>query len=223
MPGYVTVPRLEADLLGDERETTQTHRGAWLWLFDKAAWRERVDRFGRFTIRLRRGEIAVSYRFLARAWNWSHGRVQRWLKLLADRGKVTLRTDCGVVVIALGGYRESNPESPKRPAAAVERAVDDQLPSQSRESTKLKESTDGGLVRFAPKHMQRRPTATKDGRKEYRRTLAFKFAKARFAGTRLAAAMNGLLGLDDRGEQAWFDDLDAQIRREGWRDDGALA
>ena len=118
--GFVTVPRLEADLLGDELELMQTHRGAWLWLFDKAAWKEQRARFGRFSVHLKRGEIACSYRFLARAWNWSHGRVQRWLKLLADRGKIMLRVENGIVVISLAGYfrGESNPESQKAPRAA---------------------------------------------------------------------------------------------------------
>jgi hypothetical protein len=152
--GFVTVPRLEADLFGDEQETIQTHRGAWLWLFDKAAWGDRVERFGRFTVRLRRGEIAASYRFLARAWNWSHGRVQRWLQLLADRGKLQLRVEAGVVVIALDGYarRESNPESQKPKQREVEMPVDDQQSSRRRiqeQQTEL-EKKEGALGRSAP-------------------------------------------------------------------------
>lgn len=138
--GFITVPRLDLDLLGDEQETTQTNRGAWHWLFDKAAWKAHTERFGRFTVDLRRGEIACSYRFLARAWNWSHGRVQRWIKTLADRRKITVRTDAGILVIGLHGYDRcprtesvcDAGESPKGNGGGHSRPVDEQQPSQRR-------------------------------------------------------------------------------------------
>lgn len=152
--GYVAVPRLEADLLGDEQEITQSHRGAWFWLFDRAAWKDRLDQFGRFTVELRRGEIACSYRYLARAWNWSHGRVQRWLNRLAARGKISIRSEAGVVVIGLTGYRaEPATESQKPRQTAVRAPVDDQQPSQRRiqeQPTELEKKEGDALGRCAP-------------------------------------------------------------------------
>jgi hypothetical protein len=217
MLGYVTVPRLETDLLGDEQEIAQTHRGAWLWLFDKAAWKNRVDRIGRFTVSLKRGEIACSLRFLARAWNWSHGRVQRWLNLLAARGKITLRNENGIIVIALGGY-ESTPESQKINRAADARPVDDQQPSQRVEeknqpARKDSDSRSRPVRRFAAR-VKRAPE------------VAAKIRDLWIAKLGRYAAARGVVGefwrkaMDDDPQTVarYLNELDERMKRERWND-----
>jgi hypothetical protein len=215
--GYVTVPRLETDLLGDEQELTQTHRGAWLWLFDKAAWKRCVDRFGRFTVELQRGEIACSYRFLARAWNWSHGKVQRWLALLAERGKITMRTDQGIVVIALNGYAESKCDTQKPTAAAVESHVDDRRVSPEKNTQKDSVSKrDAGLVRFAPKRVVPSPTATPEGRKQRRVQQVMEWINQRLHGAARSAAMLGLMSDGAEGDR-WLNRLCDEMKAEAAR------
>jgi hypothetical protein len=211
--GFVIVPRLEADLLGDEQEVSQTHRGAWLWLYDKAAFKEGIDRLGRFTVRLKRGEIAVSLRFLARAWNWSHGKVQRWLKLLADRGKITLRTEDGVIVIGLRGYsriRESNPESQKSRQRAAEVAVDDQQPSQSRKEESqvdIKDSKSVPVRRFAA----RTPQTKAQIRDRWIAKLG------RYAHARGFIGEFWTKGMGDN-PAAYYETVNARMKAENWSD-----
>jgi hypothetical protein len=213
--GFVTVPRLDADLLGDEQAMTQTHRGAWLWLFDNAAWKERIDRIGRFTLQLRRGEIACSYRYLARAWNWSHGHVQRWLKLLADRGKITLRSEAGIVVIALNGYspRESNPESAKPKPAAGARPVDDQ-PASQRRSAEQEEGKNQTKVRTDRRSAARR---TPEQRKQIRDRWIAKLG--RFAAARgIAGFWMRVMGDDKADVDRFLEEINGLMHRERWDD-----
>lgn len=213
--GFITVPRLDLDLLGDEQETTQTNRGAWHWLFDKAAWKAHTERFGRFTVDLQRGEIACSYRFLARAWNWSHGRVQRWLRLLADRCKISLRIANGIVVISLPGYsvrRESNPESQKPSKVAAERPVDDQQPSQSKKEESKKIDIDSKSVPVR-RYAARSPQTQAQIRDRWIAKLG------RFAAAKgfVAEFWTRLMG-DEKEARSYLEAINLRMHAERWND-----
>lgn len=131
--GFFVVPRVDADLFGDPQDEPLCRRGAFAWLFDNAAWKPVERHIGAARVRLDRGELCFSYRYLARAWGWTHGRVQRWLRLLVQRALITIREAGGIIVISLRGYGERpHTESPKPVTITAHEGVRDQDASQRR-------------------------------------------------------------------------------------------
>lgn len=106
--GFYTVRRLDddvaRDLFGSELVEPKCRLGAWHWLHDNAAWKATDRQIGRRRIPIERGELCHSYRFLAKKWRWSHGRVQRWLQLLEQRGVIAIRKAADMIVITLHSY-----------------------------------------------------------------------------------------------------------------------
>src|SRR5487761_1508477 len=82
--GYYRMERgwHENEVFGDE---PYCRRAAWDWLISEAAWRPRPNR--------EIGQLKHSLRFLAKAWNWSIGRVQRFLKTLTRENMIRVETD----------------------------------------------------------------------------------------------------------------------------------
>lgn len=62
-----------------------TEREAWLWLIAEAAWKPTTVRVGRAIVKVGRGELAYSLRFMATKWRWSEPRVRRFLDKLSGR------------------------------------------------------------------------------------------------------------------------------------------
>ncbi len=60
---------------------------AWLDLLQMAAWGNRTTTEG---LKLERGQVEVAQRGLARRWNWSRGRVQRFLSTLEVMERVSI-------------------------------------------------------------------------------------------------------------------------------------
>ena len=59
-----------------------TEREAWQWLIEHAAFAPHPHRVGQNVVPVERGQLAVSTRYLAQAWQWSKSRVARFLKKL---------------------------------------------------------------------------------------------------------------------------------------------
>lgn len=78
---------------------------AWYWLIEAAAYAPRdvpvVNGTRGDVITLQPGQLSHSIRFLARAWNWSDKRVQRFLSALRSDQSVTTQTTTGQTVITL--------------------------------------------------------------------------------------------------------------------------
>jgi hypothetical protein len=85
-----------------------TNAEAWLWMINAAAFKPHsvVVMTGRQrrTIELQRGQFSHSVRFLANAWGWSSGRVQRFLEVLQTDTAIDMQTDTGQTVITLCNY-----------------------------------------------------------------------------------------------------------------------
>jgi hypothetical protein len=71
-------------------------RAAWAWLIEQAAFAPQNG--------LERGQIRVSFRFLAKAWKWSVPRVQRWLSAAQEAEMVRYTTDTGRSLITICNY-----------------------------------------------------------------------------------------------------------------------
>jgi hypothetical protein len=81
-----------------------TEREAWQWLIAEAAWRERAKRVGSVVVKLKRGQLAASVRFMAEAWGWSKSRVGRFLDRLKIETMVSTDNGTGVLVITICNY-----------------------------------------------------------------------------------------------------------------------
>jgi hypothetical protein len=81
---------------------------ALLWLIETAAHTSRVVPVdcgsARKAVRLERGQLTYSIRYLARAWQWSDKRVQRFLGALKDDQTLTTATTTGQTIITLCNY-----------------------------------------------------------------------------------------------------------------------
>lgn len=61
---------------------------AWQDLIQMAAWKSQRRAVGASVVELRRGEILVSVRYLARRWRWSKNKVAAFLQLLEEMGRI---------------------------------------------------------------------------------------------------------------------------------------
>jgi hypothetical protein len=81
---------------------------AWLWLIEAAAFKDRsvpvLARNQRKRVRIARGELSYSVRYLANSWQWSPNRVVRFLSELQTDRSIETRTDTGQTVISLCNY-----------------------------------------------------------------------------------------------------------------------
>jgi hypothetical protein len=73
-------------------------RAAWIWLIEHAAFAPHN--------RLDRGQIRVSYRFLAKAWNWSEPKVRRWIAAAEKAEMIRCVTDAGKSLITICNYNK---------------------------------------------------------------------------------------------------------------------
>ena len=93
VPPYFAVARSieKHPLFNVQRKRRRSWREAWEWMIAEAAWRPRGQRMARGVADLQRGQIAVTARGLAAAWNWSIGNVQYFLKRLREEGMIETR------------------------------------------------------------------------------------------------------------------------------------
>lgn len=81
-----------------------TEREAWAWLCAEAAFKDRVRRVGKFTVNLKRGQLAASVRYLEERWQWKPGKVQRFLNRLKTDTMVATEALQGITVITICNY-----------------------------------------------------------------------------------------------------------------------
>jgi hypothetical protein len=70
----------------------------------EASWKDRTVRAGDFVANTKRGQLAASVRFMAKAWNWTPAKAQRFLKRLEKLEMVYTKADTGVTVITICKY-----------------------------------------------------------------------------------------------------------------------
>ncbi|WP_051334347.1 hypothetical protein [Bradyrhizobium sp. Ai1a-2] len=81
-----------------------TRREAWTWLISKAAWRATRVRAGEHIVDLDRGEVPGAVRYLAAKWQWSKGKVERFLESLKNEHMIETRSGTGITVITICNY-----------------------------------------------------------------------------------------------------------------------
>jgi hypothetical protein len=81
-----------------------SEREAWIWLICEASWKPRTYRAGDFVVELQRGELAASVRYMAKAWQWTPAKVQRFLERLRKLEMICAKTDTGVTQVSICNY-----------------------------------------------------------------------------------------------------------------------
>ena len=106
--GYILIARGILDHPRFKPTGPYTRAEAWLWLIEAATFKDRsvpvLAGRQRKMVRISRGELTYSVRYLARAWEWSINRVQRFLTELQTDRSIETRTDTGQTVISLCNY-----------------------------------------------------------------------------------------------------------------------
>lgn len=77
---------------------------AWAWMIEEAAWKTARAEIAGAIVTLQRGQLSHSVRFMARAWRWSIGKVQRFVSLLNRERMIDIATDTGTTVITICNY-----------------------------------------------------------------------------------------------------------------------
>jgi hypothetical protein len=81
-----------------------TKREAWLWLLSEASWKAREKPGPGHLIKLSRGQLTHSIRFMANAWQWDKARVERFLGRLKTETMVETHSETGQTVITICKY-----------------------------------------------------------------------------------------------------------------------
>jgi hypothetical protein len=77
---------------------------AFMWLVAEAAWKPHRRVIGGVVINLLRGQAACSVRFMAKKWDWTPARVQRFLATLKTDTMIDTATDTGLTIVAICKY-----------------------------------------------------------------------------------------------------------------------
>ncbi len=77
---------------------------AWLDLLLMATHKERTKFIKGEEVILQQGEIDASFRYLSKRWNWSIGKVQRFINLLKKCSMIEVKTDTGQNVVSICNY-----------------------------------------------------------------------------------------------------------------------
>lgn len=110
---YIPISRKLFDHVFFSEERTFSKFEAWIDLLQEARYelKEGKRLVGGKVIKIKRGEIPASLRFLAERWKWSRNKVDSFLKLLESEQMITKRTAEGTAqtVISICKYDTYNP------------------------------------------------------------------------------------------------------------------
>ena len=105
-PGYFIMARgwMDHPALQDRKNAPLSKREAWCWMIEQAAWQTRAGTAMGKTVTIERGQLCYAYRFLATAWGWTLGAVQRWLDRLKTDTMISVSTVAGQLLITICNY-----------------------------------------------------------------------------------------------------------------------
>ena len=112
MSGFIKLHRGWRDCEAFKNEPC-TQREAWVWLLEHTAWKDcqRRDAQGAL-IEVKRGQFHTSIRTLASEWQWSRGRVERFLNDLKTSQMVSHETGHGGLMITVCNYDKYQANEP---------------------------------------------------------------------------------------------------------------
>lgn len=110
--GYIKLHRGWRDCEAFKNEPC-TQRDAWVWLLEHAAWKpcQRRDAQGSL-IEIDRGQFHTSIRTLSAEWQWSRGRVERFLNDLKTSHMASHQTGHAGLLITICNYDKYQANEP---------------------------------------------------------------------------------------------------------------
>lgn len=105
--GFIKIHRGWDECAAFRRADPYCQRAAWVWLLDKAAWRDthRRDPHGNI-VSVARGQLHTSTRTLGAAWGWSKNKAERFLRDLEKCQMLDRRTDQHGVLLTICNYEK---------------------------------------------------------------------------------------------------------------------
>lgn len=114
MSGYV---RIHRSLIGHPAFRNDAEAMAFAWMVAKAAWKPIRVRYKERGIHLRRGQLAISQRDMAKALDRDKAWVERLWKRLRGEAMIAVDSEAGVAVITICKYAQYQAEKQSREAA----------------------------------------------------------------------------------------------------------
>lgn len=141
MSGTVNISRrlFDSEAFRDE---PLTEREAWVWLVMEASWKDRTVRSGDYITDTKRGQLAASVRFMAKAWSWTPAKVQRYIKRIEKLKMIRTETDTGVTLVTVCNYDKYQSGSQASDTDAIQsryRTDTNEKKDEKREEGKKKE------------------------------------------------------------------------------------
>lgn len=101
------IPRgvLESDIF--KYKHTLSEDMAYIYFFYKAAFADHIVEWNGYSLNVKRGQLATSYRNLMNELKWSHVHIREFLEKLENHGKITVTKPIGFIVITLHDYIEA--------------------------------------------------------------------------------------------------------------------
>lgn len=106
-------------------------RTAWVWMIEHAAWKDGTRQNGKLVLR---GQLYVSYRYLAQAWGWSKSAVRRWIVAASDADMIRIDADtlaCTITICNYDKYQSSDFDADTEPERT--RHAPDTHPTRNRD------------------------------------------------------------------------------------------
>lgn len=90
--GYLAIPReeFEGDLWKEKRSFSRFE--AWIWLNEQAKYKDCIIMDGNTPVKLKRGQLYHSIRFMGLAWGWHKDKVLRFIDYLCASGRIKYET-----------------------------------------------------------------------------------------------------------------------------------
>lgn len=133
-------------------------RSAWIDLLQMANYRPKVRVIAGAPVRLERGQLLASERYLAQRWHWTRAKVRRFLGVLAGLQRIVQNpaheaAHAGTI-ITLCNYERYNPEPtndrPTERPAEQPRAAHERPKAEVRKEGKSKKERDSTQARALP-------------------------------------------------------------------------
>jgi hypothetical protein len=118
MIGYV---RIHRTLFGHAAFRNESETMAFAWLIGKAAWRPTRVRYKGHSISLKRGQLAISQRDMAAAFDRDKAWIERLWKRLKSEAMIETSAEAGVAVITICNYDEYQNDAADREASGEAR------------------------------------------------------------------------------------------------------
>jgi hypothetical protein len=101
----------ESGMFGKEQPFSD--REKWLWLIENASFKDAIVSINRNPIKLKRGQLSYSRRYLANAWSVSERNVRTFLEHAKKWQAIELENDQGQMVITICNYLQYQDNRPQ--------------------------------------------------------------------------------------------------------------